>query len=171
MEPEMLMLEDGRDENAIIPADVWQECPYSGEGKSMQSKKFSLLFLTGLVVVMAACGALAQSQKTAHANIPFEFWIGGNRLPAGDYVIEHLESTSYLYFRNTDGKSAQDVYTLPVDDVPAKDGESQLVFALRDANHYLYGGWGPFGRRVVVSESVRPAPSGENRIEVPISFR
>jgi len=137
----------------------------------MQSKKLSFLFLPALVLVMAVCGALAQSQKTAHANIPFDFWIGGNRLPAGDYVIEHLESTSYLYFRNMDGKSAQDVYTLPMDDVAAKDGESQLVFELRNANHYLYGGWGPFGRRVVVSESSRPAPAGENRAVVPIEFR
>ncbi len=137
----------------------------------MLPKKLSFLFLTAPVLGMAISSAPAQSKKTAHAIIPFEFWIGGNCLPAGDYVIEHLESTSYLYFRSTDGKSAQTVYTLPVDDAPAKEGESQLVFELRDANHYLYGGWGPFGRRVLVSESSRPVPSGTNRAEVPIVFR
>lgn len=137
----------------------------------MQPKKMSFLFFTALVLVMAICGALAQSQKTAHAMIPFEFWIGGDRLPAGDYVIEHLESTSYLYFRSTDGRWAHDVYTLLVDDVPANEGESQLVFEVRDANHHLYGGWGPFGRRVLVSESSRPVPAGANRAEVPIVLR
>ena len=137
----------------------------------MLLRRLSFLFLTVLVLGMAIRSAPAQSKKTAHAMIPFKFWIGGNRLPAGDYVIEHLESTSYFYFLSTDGKSAQNVYTLPVDDVPAKEGESQLVFELRDAKHYLYGGWGPFGRRLLVSESSRPVPSGTNRAEVPIVFR
>jgi hypothetical protein len=137
----------------------------------MLLKKLSFLFFSVLVLGMAIRSAPAQSKKTAHALIPFEFWIGGNRLPAGDYVLEHLESTSYFYFRSTDGKSAQNVYTLPVDDAPAKEGESQRVFEVRDANHYLYGGWGPFGRRVLVSESSRPVPSGTNRAEVPITLR
>jgi hypothetical protein len=137
----------------------------------MQQKKLSFLFLKALMLVMAISGAPAQSKKTAHAMIPFEFWLGGDRLPAGDYVIVHLESTSYLYFRSTDGKWAHDVYTLPVDDVPANEGESQLVFEVRDANHYLYGGWGPFGRRVLVSESSRPVPAGANRAEIPIVLR
>lgn len=86
---------------------------------------------------MVSSGALAQSQRTAHAMIPFEFWIGGNCLPAGDYMIEHFESTSYLYFRSTDGRWALDVSTLPMDDVPAKQSECQLVFELRDANHRM----------------------------------
>ena len=82
----------------------------------MQPKKLSFLFFTAVMLVMAISGALAQSQKTAHAMIPFEFWIGGDRLPAGDYVIEHLEeSTSYLYFRSTDGRRAHANTTLLVD--------------------------------------------------------
>ena len=41
----------------------------------MLPKKLSFLFLTTLVLGMAIVVAPAQSKKTAHAMIPFEFWI------------------------------------------------------------------------------------------------
>jgi hypothetical protein len=113
----------------------------------------------------------AQQQKLAHATIPFEFWIGGQRLPAGDYIVEHVQSTSYFVVRSTDGKYIGQAYSIPADYIPAKDNEYKLVFRVEEDKHYLYGGWGPFGKRVVTVESTRPLPSGESRADVPVTYR
>ena len=140
--------------------------------KSMISlKQLMTIFLSSLALLILAGQGFAQKQKIAQATIPFEFWIEGYRLPAGDYQIERLESTSYLLFRSTDGKIVQVAYTLPLDEDPAKDGESKLVFRIQNGRNYLYGGWGPSGRRVLTVESVRPVPSGDSRAEVPIIYR
>jgi len=133
-------------------------------------KRLMAIFLGSLALLISAGQGMAQKQKIAQATIPFEFWIAGSRLPAGDYRIEHVESTAYLLFRSTDGKIVQDVYTLPLDENPVKDSEAKLVFRIQDGKHYLYGGWGPYGRRVVTAESGRPAPSGDSRAEVPIIY-
>jgi hypothetical protein len=135
------------------------------------AKTLMVILLTSLAVLILAGQGIAQKKTTAQATIPFEFWIAGNRLPAGDYQIEHIESTAYILFRSTDGKIAQDVYTLPLDENPVKQSDQKLVFWIQDGKRYLYEGWGPYGKRVVTVESGRPAPSGDDRAEVPIIYR
>ena len=140
----------------------------------MATKKLWRALLSSLVLLLPVIQGAAQDrqdQKAAEAKIPFEFWVGGNHLPAGTYVLEHLESTSYFLFRSTDGKTVLGVYVLPVDESPAKKGDSKLVFRISDGKHYLYGGWGQFGRRVVSVESTRPMPAGDHRADVPITYR
>lgn len=129
------------------------------------------IFLSSLALLILVGQGMAQKQKPAQATIPFEFWIAGSRLPAGEYRIEDVESTTYILFRSTDGKIVQEAYTLPLDENPAKPSDAKLVFRIQDGKHYLYEGWGPYGRRVVTSESTRPAPSGNDRAEVPIAYR
>lgn len=136
----------------------------------IDQKRLIAILLGSLALLIPVGRGMAQKQRTAQATIPFEFWIAGSRLPAGDYRIEHVESTSYIWFRSTDGKIAKDVYTLPLDKNPVKESDSKLVFRIQDGKHYLYEGWGPYGRRVVTAESGRPAPSGDNRAEVPIIY-
>jgi len=67
-------------------------------------KRLMAIFLSSLTLLILAGQGTAQKQKIAQATIPFEFWIAGNCLPAGDYRIEHVESTSCLLFRSTKGK-------------------------------------------------------------------
>jgi hypothetical protein len=107
----------------------------------------------------------------AHAGIPFEFWIEGDRLPSGDYQIEQVESISYLLFLSTNGKVVGGAYTVAVDDKPVKDNDAKLIFRFQDGKRYLYGGWGPYGKHVLRTESERAVPSGDNRVEVSVSFR
>ncbi|MGC2111386.1 MAG: hypothetical protein WA655_17865 [Candidatus Korobacteraceae bacterium] len=126
--------------------------------------------LSSLVLLSLTTEARAQNPKTAHAAILFEFCVEGSCLPAGDYIIEQVESTSYLLFRSTDGKSIAAVLSLPVDEDSATEADSKLIFRVEKGRHYLYGGWGPFGRRVVAVESAWAAPSGAARKEVPITF-
>ena len=134
-------------------------------------KRLMAVFLSSLTLLILAGQGTAQKQKIAQATIPFEFWIAGNRLPAGDYRIEPIDSRAYILFRSTDGKIVQEAYTLPLDDDPAKASDAKLVFRIQDGKRYLYEGWGPYGKSVVTVESVRPAPTGDNRVEVPIIYR
>lgn len=39
-----------------------------------------------------------------------------------------MESTSYILFRNTDGKIIKEAYTLPLDEAPVKEADAKLVF-------------------------------------------
>ena len=133
-------------------------------------KRTTTILLSSLALLLLVGQGTAQRQTIAQATIPFEFWIAGNRLPAGDYQIEHIDSRAYILFRSTDGKIIQDAYTLPLDDNPAKATEGKLVFRIQGGKRYLYGGWGPYGQSVLTVESVRPAPSGDSRVEVPIIY-
>jgi len=56
-------------------------------------------------------------------------------------------------------------------DDASQAGEYKLIFRVEDGKHVLYGGWGPFGSRVQSAESTEPAPSGQNRVEVPVTYR
>jgi hypothetical protein len=141
------------------------------EGGIMTKNKTSItIFFSLLALLILAGEGIAQQPKFALATIPFEFWIEGSPLPSGDYRIEHVESTAYLLFQSTDGKVVKDAYTLPLDETPVKEADAKLVFRIENGRRYLYGGWGPYGKRVVTAESVRPAPSGNQRVEVPISY-
>ena len=135
----------------------------------ISARRLMAIFVSTLALLVGQ--ATAQKQSTAEVTIPFEFWIASSCLAAGDYRIELIESRTYMMFRSADGKIVQEVYTLPLDDNPAKDNEANLVFRIEDGRHHLYGGWGRYGKSVVTTESVRPAPSGDSRVEVPIIYR
>ena len=131
-----------------------------------------LIAISSLLGLIALVGqGAAQKRMIGHATIPFEFWLGGDRLPAGNYQIEVIEATAYVLFRSTDGKIVDGAYTLALDEDPVKESDAKLVFRIQDGRRYLYEGWGPYGKRVVTVESGRPAPSGDNRAEVPIRYQ
>jgi hypothetical protein len=132
-------------------------------------KLIAISSLLGLIALVEH--GTGQKRMIAHATIPFEFWLAGDRLPAGNYQIEVIESTAYLLFMSTDGKIVDGAYTLSLDEDPVKDTDARLVFRIQDGRRYLYGGSGSYGRRVVKAESKRPAPSGDNRVEVPVTFQ
>src|SRR5271165_3812111 len=144
---------------------------YRSEEIMVGPKRLMAILLSSLALLILAGQGMAQKQRIAQATIPFEFWIAGSRLPAGEYRIEHVESTAYLLFRSTDGKIVQDAYTLPLDENPVKESDAKLVFRIQDGRRYLYEGSGPYGRRVVTVESERAGPSGDKRAEVPIIYR
>ena len=130
-----------------------------------------LMAISSLLVLLALVGqGTAQKRMMAHATIPFDFWLAGNRLPAGNYQIEVIESTAYVLFLSTDGKMIGGTYTLLLDGDPVKDTDARLIFRVQDGRHYLYGGWGSYGKRLVRAESTHPAPSGDSRAEVPVIF-
>ncbi len=65
-------------------SDPALECVHTTE--QMVKRQAFDLFVIGLLVVLAAASAQAQS-TVAKADNPFGFAIGGTRLPAGEYTI------------------------------------------------------------------------------------
>jgi hypothetical protein len=123
------------------------------------------------VLLLAGTRANGQQPKTAQATIPFQFWIGDNPLPAGDYKIEHVVASSLVLFRSTNGDTVQDAYMIPLDDSVVKPDQAKLVFRVQNGRHYLYALWGVYGKRVLTAESGRPAPATDARVEVHVVYR
>lgn len=75
-------------------------------------KKLALSFLlTGLLLAGAQL-AQAQVNETIVINIPFNFYVGEEELPAGEYLItSHSLPQSTLQIRSADGKASVMVMT------------------------------------------------------------
>lgn len=123
------------------------------------------------VLLLPGTRASGQQPKIAQATIPFPFWIRDNPLPAGDYEIEHVVSSTLVLFRSKNGDAVQDAYMIPLDDSVVKPSEAKLVLRVRNGRHYLYAFWGIYGKRVLTAESGRPAPATDNRVEVRVIYR
>ena len=107
---------------------------------------YSSRVLVNVCLIVSFC-ALAFAQTQPHkgsADIPFEFYVGSEKLPAGRYSIE-LVSPSYAMLRSQDGKKELALYFVQVGE-PPKEPEMKLVFATRDQKHLLAEAWGWFGK-------------------------
>jgi hypothetical protein len=136
-----------------------------------KTRKWIGLAMLCSVLLLPGTTVTGQQPKIAQATIPFQFWIGDNSLPAGDYEIEHVVASTLVMFRSKNGKTSQDAYMIPVDDSVVKPDQAKLVFQVQNGKHYLYAFWGVYGKRVMTSESGRPAPAIENRLDVPVVYR
>jgi hypothetical protein len=134
-------------------------------------RKWIGLVLLCAALLFAETPANGQQPKIARATIPFQFWIGDNSLPAGDYEIQHVISSTLVLFRSTNGATTQDAYMIPLDDSPVKPDRAKLIFRVQDGRHYLYGFWGLYGKRVLTAESGHPAPAIDTSVEVQVVYR
>ncbi len=110
-----------------------------------------LYFLAGCWIILTLCSAgFAQEQaRRGAADIPFEFYISGNKLPAGQYTLDLIAPT-YAMLRSSDGKFQQALYfvqTAVADNKPV----SQIVFVVREGKHYFSEVWGWFGKAQLTS--------------------
>jgi len=138
----------------------------------MIQPRTSLRILCSCILSLLPTSPLsAPAPHSVEATVPFSFWVDGSELPAGRYQIEHIDSSTYSLLRSKDRKGVHNVYTLPLDEEPIKEQNAKLAFRIENGKYYLYGGFGPFGGRVVTVESSRPAPSGDSRAGVPIAYR
>lgn len=137
----------------------------------MKKRRWIGLGMLCSVLLLPGTRANGQQSKIAQATIPFQFWIGDNPLPAGDYEMEHIVASSLVLFRSTNGDTVQDAYMIPLDDSPVKPDQAKLVFRVQNGKHYLYAFWGLYGKRVLTIESGRPAPAIDSRLDVPVVYR
>ena len=136
-----------------------------------QTRRWIGLAMLCSVLLLPGTTVTGQQPKIAQATIPFQFWIAGNPLPAGDYQIEHVVSSTLVLFRSKNGNAAQDAYMIPLDDSVVKPDQAKLVFRVQNVKHYLYAFWGVYGKRVLTFESGRPTPAADSRLDVPVVYR
>jgi hypothetical protein len=117
-------------------------------------------------VLLLACSAFAQKPlRSGTADIPFDFYIAGNKLPAGHYTLD-LVAPTYVTIRSQDGKLQQDLYFLQAA-VATKGMPTQLVFAVRDGKYYLAEIWSDLGKSQLTSFSSK---AGEKTKDVPLTI-
>src|SRR5690349_5662711 len=88
------------------------------------------IFLITFMVVAAgvAVGQTngSDSTLTTTVQIPYDFWIVGTRLPAGEYAISPVVDTVVL-IRNVKTKAKEQASLMPTGD-PVAPGDQKLVF-------------------------------------------
>ena len=103
-----------------------------------------------LLTVLIGLPAYAQTNSTRF-DIPFNFQVGKEKLPAGDYLFSTRGST--LVIRKIDGSNAVMTATNGMDD-PLAVGRAQLVFHRYGDRYFLAQAWAPdrfSGRELFVS--------------------
>jgi len=117
----------------------------------------------GLILLVAGMG-LAQSRPTqGMIDVPFEFYISGAKLPAGQYLLDRVAPT-YVLLRSQDGAVQQDLYFLQTA-VPSKNPPLKVVFALRGGKYYFSEIWSWYGKAQLSSFTPQ---NGDQSKEVPL---
>ena len=90
-----------------------------------------------VTLIMVLPGLLAaQSQPTRGTiDVPFDFYISGEKLPAGLYTLDRIVPT-YVMLRSKDGKVERNLYFIQTA-VPVKNPPLKVIFALRDGKYYF----------------------------------
>ncbi len=85
--------------------------------------------------------SLAQQSRTIKVNVPFNFIVENDRMPAGAYTIQRI-AAGRLLVRRDDSKSAVSVLALPTQAKAAGD-ETRIVFRRYGNEYFLYRIWTP----------------------------
>jgi hypothetical protein len=126
--------------------------------------------ITAIIFIVANAGA-AESEANAvqpasatRAQIPYDFWIVGTRLPAGEYTLSPVVDTVVL-FRNVKTNATEQASLVPTGEQVATDNH-KLVFVLHNGQHYLREVWNANGRHVVTSQLNSPIADSDTQTEV-----
>ncbi len=90
------------------------------------------MVLGAVLLVGTLCMAVAPAQ-ILRVDIPFEFYVGKDLLPAGQYIFEMQSTTGYsatassVFIRRGDGEALRWVWTMPNQALPG-DPTNQLTF-------------------------------------------
>jgi hypothetical protein len=113
--------------------------------------------------------AVAQPETAiAKVTIPFDFWIGAEKFPAGEYTLDSLVP-SFVAFRSKDGRINEQVPTLLYAD-PVTREEARLVFSRRNGRYYLSEVWGILGKRTMTADLGRARQKDDVRHEVRLTY-
>jgi hypothetical protein len=107
------------------------------------------LLRTSLLAVVAAAAVYGQSPETFKVNVPFDFIVGGQTLPAGQYRVEQRFIPDVVVINSADHTRGAIVIGPGLQSVAAqKDGK--LVFHRYGNTYFLTEVWGPgnYGRQI-----------------------
>src|SRR4051794_10191851 len=96
----------------------------------------------GFIMGLAAFSAYAQAQTSERANIPFEFYAGSAKLPAGIYDIRRASIGSPVFvIAKDDSRSAAMVMTHRSLRSRTDEPESKLIFNRYGDQYFLSQVW------------------------------
>ncbi len=125
----------------------------------MKKKINSTFAMLSLSLLVAVVSVQAQSRGKLEVNIPFEFQIGSQTLPAGEYSVKRLTQNSVLV-RSRDGKLSAITQT-PRAITEDKNGKQEkLVFNQYGNQYFLSQVWmvrGSDGRELYKSDAEQQA--------------
>jgi hypothetical protein len=113
-----------------------------------------------LLVVLMSSSLFAELPPPATADIPFDFYISGVKLPAGQYTLSIVAPT-YVLLRSQDGKVEQDLYFMQSAS-PGKNPPFKIVFAERDGKYYFSEVWSILGTSQLTSFNPLPSDKTKN---------
>jgi hypothetical protein len=122
--------------------------------KSQAYKSFAAFLL--LALVWAVPLAYAQTPSRLRANIPFNFVVGSQPLPAGDYSVKQVSQVA-IVFQSEDSRSSAIVLTTAVQAKKIQE-VGKLVFNRYGDQYFLSQIWTPSestGREVTKSRVER----------------
>ena len=122
----------------------------------MLKQSVGTIILLLSVIALLANSVDAQSAHRFKVDVPFEFVINDQTLPAGSYVVERTDSTrpNILTLKKADSDIVRVVITQRVEkDTPSP--ASSLIFIRRKEAHYLFQIW---------------TVAAMNGSEIPVSF-
>jgi hypothetical protein len=135
-----------------------------------------LLFIA-VFLVLAAAVSVGQTKPQGPASpmatavIPFDFWIGGTALPAGEYGLYAVKGlNSVLLVRNTKSNAQEQAFLLPTSE-PVSPGDERLIFITHKGRHYLHEVWSGDGKSVLTSELAITVDSKDVRSNVPLNVQ
>jgi hypothetical protein len=115
--------------------------PASGGGQMLKQFVITVLLLLSLIALVAN-SVEAQSAYRLKVDVPFQFVLHGQTLPAGKYVIERTNPAkpNILTLKKVDRGPVRLVITQRVEnDEPST--ASSLIFIQRNGKHYLFQVW------------------------------
>ncbi len=151
-------------------------------------KGFTMLMLIVVLAFASAVAAKAQSSDRIVADIPFEFSVGDESMPSGQYAVKTANSQgNVLMIQSNDAKSSAMRFTNPIEE-NKNNTHSRLVFHRYGERYFLAEVWSGSdntGRRLLKSRQERaierelastrsksqPAQSSYETIEVLAALR
>jgi hypothetical protein len=106
-------------------------------------EKFKSILVLACLVIVSATLVDAQTNRRFVIDIPFDFIVAGETLPAGKYTVERFDSTrpNVLAIKNSDHHMMRVFLARRVERVNHLRRSSNLVFKQRGSAYYLYQVW------------------------------
>jgi hypothetical protein len=127
----------------------------------MKKKLYSTFAMLSVALLMAVVSVSAQSGGRLEVSIPFEFQIGSQTLPAGEYSVKRLTQNSVLV-RSRDGKLSAIAQTSGTITADENRKQEKLVFNQYGNQYFLSQVWmmrGGDGRALHKSDAEQQAAS------------
>ncbi len=95
-------------------------------------------------MILFSFGSAQNHPSRGTVNVPFDFYIAGDKFPAGQYTLEIIAPT-YVMLRSTDGKLQRTLFFLQTA-IAKKNITPQVRCALRGGKYYFSEVWSWYGK-------------------------